>query len=189
MRLLLVIWRAVPATTWEQLDSKVPKAVLWSALGIIVVLSSAYIIYLRKRIKDTTAQFGIPTETIAILLRHNLNDYGWSVGAIHDKPAMQVSATFIITNKTDLNIHLCGAKIKKPKILGGVSVEAEIGNRRLYGWYDIPGKKTTIAHVDFWIIPPFKEKGEPFSADIAIADQFGNEHWIKGVAFPYRGPA
>jgi hypothetical protein len=30
-----------------------------------------------------------------------------------------------------------------------------------------------------------REQGKPFKADIAIIDQFGNEHWLNGMEFPY----
>jgi len=55
----------------------------------------------------------------------------------------------------------------------------------IYGSYMIPDGATTDLSNDFWIIPPYKEKGQAFAADIAILDQFGNEHWIKNVEFPY----
>jgi hypothetical protein len=35
------------------------------------------------------------------------------------------------------------------------------------------------------MIPPERRKGEPFRADIAIIDQFGNEHWLKKVDLEY----
>ena len=40
---------------------------------------------------------------------------------------------------------------------------------------EVPGK-----HVEVEI------EGEAFTADISVLDQFGNDHWIKGVGFPYR---
>jgi hypothetical protein len=38
---------------------------------------------------------------------------------------------------------------------------------------------------DFFIQPPVREKGQPFKSDIATIDQFGNEHWSKGLEFSY----
>ena len=50
----------------------------------------------------------------------------------------------------------------------------------------IPPGTTTEVHSDFWLTPPVKKERETVRVDIALVDQFGNEHWVKGVEFKYR---
>jgi hypothetical protein len=33
------------------------------------------------------------------------------------------------------------------------------------------------------LVPPAVEKGKTLVADVALVDQFGNEHWIRGLEF------
>lgn len=54
-----------------------------------------------------------------------------------------------------------------------------------YGSYMIPEGRVSYLRFDFWIMPPVRNKGETFKADVAIMDQFGNEHWIKNIEFQY----
>jgi hypothetical protein len=49
----------------------------------------------------------------------------------------------------------------------------------------IPTGGKTDLRFHFRVMPPVSEKGQSFKADIAIIDLFGNEHWIKGIEFPY----
>ncbi len=49
----------------------------------------------------------------------------------------------------------------------------------------IPQGGVSDLRFDFFVQPPVSEEGKPFKADVAIIDQFGNEHWLKGLKFPY----
>ena len=51
--------------------------------------------------------------------------------------------------------------------------------------HSIPMGGLSELSFDFFVQPPVKEEGILFKADVAIIDQFGNEHWLKGLEFPY----
>lgn len=127
--------------------------------------------------------YKVPKKTIIILPLPGPKNTWWHMGSSSGKPTMQVVGRFRVTNITKYNILLTAVKMKKPKLLGHVSVKDTKSD--YYGSYMIPGGTTTDIHVDFWIMPPFKEEGERFFSDIAILDQFANEHWMKKVEFQY----
>ena len=127
--------------------------------------------------------YQIPKKTIVLIQKASPNTTWWHMGGFADKPAMQVVGKFTVTNITKYNILLTVVKMKKPQALGHVMCRKSGEN--IYGDYMIPDGGTTDLSYGFWIIPPFKEKGQSFKADIAVLDQFGNEHWVKGVEFPY----
>jgi hypothetical protein len=58
-------------------------------------------------------------------------------------------------------------------------------NTNLYGWYNIPATQSTIADVLILVSPPIGKEGATLTTDVAILDQFGNEHWIKGIEFSH----
>ncbi len=105
------------------------------------------------------------------------------MGSEGGKPAMQVVGRFHVTNITKYKVILAAVKMKKPRHLGSVTVKDSESN--YHGRYQIPPGGFTDMSFDFWINPPFKKEGESFTADIAVLDQFGNEHWIKNVHFIY----
>lgn len=105
------------------------------------------------------------------------------MGGTSGKPAMQVVGRFNVTNITKYAVILSAVKMKNPRYMGNVMVKDSKTN--YHGRYQIvPGGYTDMSF-DFWIDPPFKKKNESFVADIAVLDQFGNEHWIKKITFTY----
>lgn len=133
--------------------------------------------------KPSDSIYQIPKKTIVLLPKAAPNTTWWHMGSSGDKPAMQIVGRLTVTNITKYNILLTLVKMRKPKALGHVMCRKSGEN--IYGSYMIPNGATTDLSYDFWIIPPFKEKGQSFQADIAVLDQFGNEHWIKGIEFHY----
>lgn len=165
----------------------------WLQLGVLaslVLINSVVVVWallLRERLRKATLQSDIPTRTIAILPRHEPSEYYWSLEDWHNKSTMHLTARFIVTNLTNLTIRLSGATTRKAKGHGWVMVKHSEQN--LYGWYDIPAHETTIADVEIWASPPVKNEGECFVSDVALYDQFGNEHWVnKQIEFTY-GPS
>ncbi len=128
-------------------------------------------------------QMDIPKKTIIVAPNPHPRSTWWHMGSSSGKPAMQITGDFKVTNITKYNILLCAAKMKKPKVLGSVIVKDSKSN--YHGSYPIPATSVAKLSFHFWITPPFKEKGDPFTADVAILDQFGNEHWIKRIQFIY----
>jgi len=153
-------------------------------LGFVTGFFSKVLNWIKNKIKKEPNVFDIPKKTIIIVPIPYSNATWWHMGSSRDKPAMQIVGGFTVTNITKYDILLTVAKMKKPKkSLGPVSVKDV--NSQYHGNYPIPPGTTTNMTFDFWIIPPFKEKGENFTADIKILDQFGNEHLIKKVEFKY----
>jgi hypothetical protein len=127
--------------------------------------------------------YKIPKKTIIIIPLPREKSSWWHMGSSSGKPAMQVVGHFKVTNITKYNILLTAAKMRKPKLLGHILVKDT--ESQYHGSYPIPGGATTDMTIDFWIMPPVREKGATFITDIAILDQFANEHWIKKVEFEY----
>ena len=125
----------------------------------------------------------IPKRTLALIVKGTGHEIWWHMGKIGQEPAMQIVAHFTATNISNLGVLPVSAKMKKPKYLGQVMVRKHDAD--IYGSYIIPKGVITELLVDFWISPPVKKKGEMFKSDIAVIDQFGNEHWIKNVEFRY----
>ena len=79
-----------------------------------------------------------------------------------------------------------GAKMRKPKATGHVLVSSHESN--MYSQKNvIPDGSIADLRFSFYVQPPVRKEGEVFKADVAIVDQFGNEHWLKGLEFPYVG--
>jgi len=127
--------------------------------------------------------YKIPKKSIVILPTPYSNDIWWHMGSSSGKPGMQIVGRFKVTNITKYNILLVAAKMKKPRILGHVDVKDSKSN--YHGSNMIPDGATTDMGFSFWIMPPVKKEKENFKADVAIIDQFGNEHWIKDIEFHY----
>lgn len=97
---------------------------------------------------------------------------------------MQIVGDLNVTNISKCGVFVMGAKLRKPKAVGHALVRANESN--MYSTkHIIPQGGVSDLRFDFFVQPPVREKGQQFKADIAIIDQFGNEHWLKGLEFPY----
>ncbi len=105
----------------------------------------------------------------------------WGTGSSSGNPAMQLVCDWYITNITDQEVKICGARIRKPNVNGFMVVRHCNGN--IYGDYDILPHDTTEGRADFWIQPPIKKVGEPVTLDLEFIDQYGNVHLVKKVKF------
>ena len=98
---------------------------------------------------------------------------------------MQIVGDLNVTNISHYDVCVMGVKLKKPKAAGHAVVRAQ--NSNLYGSsHIIPQCGISDLRFDFFVQPPVRKSGERFKADVAIIDQFGNEHWLKGLEFPYQ---
>lgn len=99
---------------------------------------------------------------------------------------MQIVGALNVTNISTYGIFVMAAKLRKPKAVGHALVRAHDSN--MYSSkHVIPEGAVGDLSFDFYVQPPVREKGKPCKADVAIIDQFGNEHWLKGLEFPYMG--
>lgn len=133
--------------------------------------------------KKEDGTIAIPKKTLSVLVKGAGNDCWWHIGKSGDNPSMQLVAHFTVTNICKFGVLPVSAKMNRPKIQGHVMTRKH--DQDIYGSYVIPKGIITEVSTDFWVTPPVKRKGEPFRANIAIVDQFGNEHWVKKVEFKY----
>lgn len=126
----------------------------------------------------------VPSKTMVLIPVARQNALWWHMGAMGDQPAMQIVGDLNVTNISKYGVFVMGAKLKKPKAIGHALVRAHDSN--MYGTkHVIPQGGVSDLRFDFFVQPPMRQKGQLFKADVAIIDQFGNEHWLKGLEFPY----
>jgi hypothetical protein len=135
-----------------------------------------------KRIPGQNA-IAIPTRTLRIVPQARPNALWWHMGSRGDVPVMQVVGDFLVTNVTTLAVMVPAVRLRKPKTLGFATVRASDSN--LHGQHPIPPGGSSDLRFVLWVEPPVRKKGEIFRADIALVDQFGNEHWLKNLEFEY----
>jgi len=136
-----------------------------------------------KSIAKHDSSIKVPNKTLSIVVRGTGHECMWHMGSVNGDPAMQIHAHFTATNISKLGVLVTSAQMRKPKCLGHIMAKQHDGN--IYGGYIIPSGAITEISMDFWITPPIKQEGEPFVADVAAIDQFGNQHWVKNVEFAY----
>jgi len=101
---------------------------------------------------------------------------------------MQIVGHLKVMNISEYDAFVMGAKLRKPKALGhawGCTPNPSMYHPE----YRIPEGNVSNLCFDFLIQPPVCDRGKPFKANVAIIDQFGNEHWLKGLEFRYVGPS
>ena len=126
----------------------------------------------------------VPKKTLILIPVSRQNALWWHMGSMGDQPAMQIVGDLNVTNISKYGVFVMGARLRKPKAVGHALVRAHDSN--MYGTkHLIPQGRVSDLRFDFFVQPPVREKGKPFKADVAIIDQFGNEHWLKGLEFAY----
>ena len=131
--------------------------------------------------KSLWKQVKSPKKTLAVVVRGSDYSCTWGSGTLDGKQAMHVVGRLTATNISKLGVLPTSAMMRKPKLAGQVITKKH--DEITYGEYIISPGHITNLMVTFWISPPIKEKGETFTADIAVVDQFDNHHWIEKVAF------
>jgi len=130
--------------------------------------------------KQHSGLIRIPKKTIKFLPRQiGRHPYWWHMGGRGGKPAMQIVGNILITNICTMNVVLAGVKLKKPKVRGHIMISQSDPSDV------VPVRSVCNAMFDIWVQPPVKKEGETFKAQVAILDQFGNEHWEK-IEFEYK---
>lgn len=138
-----------------------------------------------RKEKPSVGLIDIPYKTMILIPVSRTNALWWHMGSMGDQPAMQIVGNLNVTNISKYNVVVMGAKLRKPKAVGHAMVRAHDSN--VYGSkHHIPDGGISDLSFDFFVQPPVCEAGKAFKADIAIIDQFGNEHWLKGLEFPYK---
>ncbi len=125
----------------------------------------------------------VPSKTMILLPISRPNALWWHMGSMSNQPAMQIVGDLNVTNISIYGVFVMGAKLRKPQAIGHAFVRAHDSNT--YGTNVIPKGAISDLRFDFFVQPPVAEEGKPFIADVAMVDQFGNEHWLDGLEFPY----
>ncbi len=161
-------------------------------IGVLTILGTLFgwfgkaTSWFAARLKGThpSGLIDIPPKTMILLPVARQNAVWWHMGSMGGNPAMQIVGDLNITNISKHDVVVTGARLKKPKAIGHAFVRAQGAN--IYSSnHPIPVGGISDLRFDFFVQPPVKEKGEMFKADVAILDQFGNEHWLRGLEFPY----
>jgi hypothetical protein len=127
----------------------------------------------------------IPSRTLILLPVPHANALWLHMGAVGKNPAMQIVGELNATNISQYGVYVMGVKLRRPRAMGHAAVRAQTS--RMYGFREvIPAMAVSDLRFDFFVQPPVRKAGVTFKADLAILDQFGNEHWLKGLEFPYK---
>ncbi len=136
------------------------------------------------RPKPPVGVIDVPSKTMVLIPVSRENALWWHMCEMGDQSMMQIVGDLNVTNISKYGVYIMGAKLRRPRAVGHVLVRPQDG-----GMYSdthiIPQGCISDLRFDFLVQPPVCDKGELFKADVAIIDQFGNEHWLKGLEFPY----
>ncbi|BDT60480.1 hypothetical protein MasN3_39740 [Massilia varians] len=112
------------------------------------------------------------------------NALWWHMGSSGSEPAMQIVGDLNVTNIAKRGVYVMEVKLRRPRAVGHAVVRAQ--NSNLYDTkHIIPQGGISDLRFDFFVQPPVRTAGQKFTADVAIVDQFGNEHWLKDLEFRY----
>jgi hypothetical protein len=141
--------------------------------------------------KKNSDGMNVPSKTI--ILQTNAGPFWWHMGYVagrEEQHVMQICGEFFVTNVSKHDIHIRGAKLRIRNLLknlnttGNTSVRAQ-DSAYFSSEYIIPVGCVSTVHFWFGLHPPIQNTGKPFKADVAIIDQFDNEHWSKKLKFFY----
>lgn len=125
----------------------------------------------------------IPSRTLIVQPKPHPNAFWWHMGSSAGQPAMQIVGDVTVTNISNYKVLTTASRLRKPQVIG--QAHRMRLNSRDSDDEMIDARAIADVRINFWVMPPFREANHPFRADIAIVDQFGNEHWLKNVEFKY----
>lgn len=175
------------------LDLQSAQIAVGVAIGVLTILGTIFGWFGKVwqwlagifRGKSSTGVIDVPRKTLILIPVARQNALWWHMGSMDGQPAMQIVGDLNVTNISKYGVFVMGARLRKPKAIGHALVRAHNSNT-----YDtkhvVPQGGVSDLSFDFFVQPPVREKGKPFKADVAIVDQFGNEHWLKDLEFMYR---
>lgn len=143
-------------------------------------------VYSHIKGKPSIGVIDVPTKTVILIPMARQNALWWHLGSMGDQPLMQIVGDLNVTNISKSGVVLMGARLRKHKATGHVMVQRH--NSREYSTMNgIPAGAVSELRFDLYVQPPVCKTGKTFKADVAIIDQFNNEHWLNGLEFPYIG--
>lgn len=133
--------------------------------------------------KGSNGLVKVPKKTMILLPVSRPNAFWWHMGSTKKKPSMQIVGDLNVTNISEYGVYIRGVKLRKPKAVGHATVRAQGSNLHSSN-HKIPSRAISDLRFTFLVQPPVCKEGETFKGDVAIIDQFGNEHWLKKLEFP-----
>src|SRR5262249_8416845 len=115
------------------------------------------------------------------------NSIWWHMGEMSGQPLMQIVGHLNVTNISNVGVRVMGVRMRKHKATSGHVLVRSNEAQEYSSKTVIPVGAVSDLMFDLYVQPPVSEKGTLFKADIAIIDQFDNEHWLNDVEFPYSG--
>lgn len=148
------------------------------------------------RHKATATGTIVPQRTLIMIQEVQPNSLWWhqgntGAGTNPVRPVLQVVGDFQVTNTWSTPVIAVAAKLRyrqgfrRKTALGHVMVKDTAGP--FHGRYPIPPNAMTAARIHFMVIGVAREEAKPLVADIAVIDQYNNEHWTRGLTFKNTG--
>jgi hypothetical protein len=126
----------------------------------------------------------IPEKTLILVTDGSANSAYWSMDLFGGRAVMRVVCQAKATNISKYAVELVGAKMRRPPTAGRVLILTP-GDEGDEGRVDgaIPSLGMREVRLEFAIEPPIVKGAKSFEADLAVVDQFKNEHWLARVRF------
>jgi|SRR5664279_2862622 len=124
-------------------------------------------------------------------LRFVLDDHQslWSPAKSGDQHGTQVHGHWHVTNISDLNVVLLHARLEGHEAKFSHVLALRGDNRRAFARRSpIPANTMSEVAADFTYFPAICSGREPLIADVIFTDNYEEEHRVRSVRFPYRGP-
>lgn len=141
--------------------------------------------FMVKLIEEAKQLFPIsPFRTLRIArVNRDLACWWHDAKQLDGKVLMQISGDFLVTNLTNDKVVFSRALINKKKKFEGTVLAGGLNGRPATGF--LPPRQCLECRLQFMISPLLTNSGDAYMDDIAIVDNFGNEHWFKKCRFDY----
>jgi hypothetical protein len=182
------------------MDFKALSAILAIAVTMVTVTSNAFgvldklvsVLRWMWRTVRRGAADGVPTKTLIVLVNPRITALYWGYAGTGTLPGMQVVGDFVVTNITAGPVQLPVGVLRYRQRRWDVARKSvhtsplvkDLGSQ-YSGRYAIPPKGTTDVRIGFVYSEPERPPLENFVADVALVDQFGNHHWLRGLRFKH----
>lgn len=149
--------------SWTLLDFLIAGASVVTILGAVRWRRTIAGVVRRQitRFKPT-----VPRETIRAVPSR---DSWWHLGSQDGQPAMQIVTRWLVTNIVDRPTIVTKAIMSRGWFRRSHEALVILGGT-------VDSRSTTEVMIDFWACPPFRKKGESFSARLTLFDHLGNPH-------------
>jgi hypothetical protein len=159
-------------------------------LGKLVAFFRSVCTRFRGQPQSISNASDVPLRTIVAIPQPRFNALWWSLGKAGDIPMLQVVGDFNVTNTWSKDVRLAGALLRyRAGVLSRRVVRGDLLVKDLQsaysGNYPIPPNAMTWLRVSFDFPSQFRGSQRDLVVDVAVIDQFNNQHWVKGLRFKH----